>query len=108
MTLIPRSAAGPTVVLTEAMLLAGKGSNSWAPAVALAVIIPSAVGVTAIVAVADAPADRLDTLQRITLPKVVTVPRVTVVDWIWTLTGKALVTAMEVARLGPLLVSATV
>src|ERR1039458_10322224 len=93
---IARSAAGPTVVLTEAMLLAGRGSNSWAPAVAMAVIIPSAVGVTVIVAVADAPTARLGMLQRITLPMVLTVPRETVVDWIWALNGKTLVT--EIGR----------
>src|ERR1035441_3056394 len=91
---IARSAAGPTVVLTEAMLLAGRGANSWAPAVTIAVIIPSAVGVTVIVAVADAPAARLNPLQRITLPMVLTVPRVTVVDWIWALKGNALVTVI--------------
>src|ERR1035437_3877265 len=114
---IARSAAGPTVVLTEAMLLAGGGANSWGPAVAMAVIIPSAVGVTVIVAVADAPAARLVwvtprlvavTLQMITLPIVLIVPWETVVDWIWVLNGKALVTVTEEARLGALFVNETV
>ena len=106
--LIARSAAGPTVMLTVAVLLAVMGSNSAAPTVAMAVMIPSAVGVTVIVAVADAPMARRDTLQRTTLPMVLTVPPETVVDWIWALSGKALVTPIEVAGLGPLFVNETV
>ena len=67
-------------MLTVAVLLAGMGSNSVAPTVAVAVIIPSAVGVTVIVAVADAPMASWDRLQRTTLPTVLTVPGETVVD----------------------------
>jgi hypothetical protein len=39
---------------------------------------------------------------------VLTVPPETVVDWIWALSGKALVTPIEVAGLGPLFVTETV
>src|ERR1035437_8510406 len=95
--LIARSAAGPTVVLTVAVLLAVTGSNSVAPTVAMAVIIPSAVGDTVMVAVADAPMSRRGTLQRTTLPTVLTVPWETVVDLIRALNGRALVTLIEVA-----------
>ena len=61
--------AGPTTVVTAAVLLAVTGSNSGVPTVAVAVILPSAVGITAIVAVADAPSARLGKSQKMTLPK---------------------------------------
>ena len=106
--LIARSAAGPTTVLTVAVLLAGKGSVVCALTLAMAVIFPTAVGVTMIVALGDDPRARFVRLQMTTLPMVLTVPRETVVDWICTLAGKAVVTVILVAALGPLLASETV
>ena len=103
-----RSAAGPTVVVTVAVLLAGMGSTWRAFAVAVAAISPSAAGTTAIVAVAVAAAAKLGKLQKITLPAKVAVPVEKVAETMGALAGKTFVTVIAVAGLGPLFVNETV
>ena len=96
------------MVVIVAVLLAVTGSNSAALAVEVAVISPSTVGLTVIVAVAVAPMASRDTSQKTTFPKVLVVPWDTVTDWICTLNGKAFVTVIAVAGLGPLFTKVTV
>jgi hypothetical protein len=84
------------------------GSRSRALTVAVLVIVPSAVGVTAMMAVAEAPWAKLGIRQKITWPAKVGVPLEKVEERMGALTGNTFVTVMKVAGLGPLFVTETV
>ncbi len=100
---IPRSAAGPTTVLTDATLLAEMGSN-WLPLIAeVAVTAPSAAGTTTTVAVAEAPLGSVPMVHK--PPPVVIDPLVTVADRTPAPAGKTFVTVTPVPVLGPLFVT---
>src|SRR5664279_4692052 len=97
--LMDRSAAGPTTVVAVATLLAGTGSNWFPCAVAVAVIAPSCVGTTVIVAVAPAPKGSVPTVQR--LPSGEIEPWLIVAERNATLAGKTLPTVTPELSLGP-------
>src|ERR1700704_2390633 len=98
-----------TVVLAEAVLLAVLGSGSFAPTVAVLVMVPAVAGAVAlIVIVALAPDASEPTVQTTGLPVTVQVPWVEVAVAEVTPAGRVSVTVAPVAGLGPLLVAFTV
>src|SRR5262249_30195652 len=100
-----RSAAGPTTVGVLTVLLPGTGSD-WLPeTVEVVTIVPCAVGVTAMVPVARAPAARLPRLKATRLPLMVVKPCDALAFWTMTLKGSVFVTLTPEACDGPLFVT---
>ncbi len=104
---VPGAVAGLTVVVAVAWLSAGSGSGSAAATEAVFVSVPSCVGVTTIVTVADAPTARLPRAHA-TVAVPVHVPWLGVADTRSTLAGSGSLKETPVAGCVPLFFTVSV